>query len=631
MEINTILNNLSNEDWWVRKKAIEGLLSYQPEEYLPFLEEAMRNHEDALLRNASMDAYRVLGKRALSSLIRLLKDNDEEVRLFSTNLLGEIRDRRAVKELIEMLKDPDINVRIAATEALGKLKNPEAIDALTKSIEGDSWIALASIEALGEIGGKEAIRTLHHLIDREELRMFCINAIEKAGDIQSINKLSPFLSDPFLREYSLKAIVSIHEREGLRPSATYFKDMVPYLIEMLECWDETVKRAAFIALSWTEDSRAIPYLLNAINDEKLQDYAMNGLIAMGKPAVPAIIKALKNPMMDGRVILARILSILKEPEALIAFAEDEDEEVRVEVALALGSLRTKEAVNVLSRLLCDDSDEVSRSALVSLKNQSREHIREAMKPVLLHSDNPRHIIYALETLVHHGDGGASERLIKMAESHDTEIKKMAIEAIGRIKIPQALKQLCLCLDDKETSIRKEALRAIINIKNKDAKNLAFRYINSEEHDMLPIALNAVEEGDDGILPTLYKILKTDNKIIKLKTIEATGRIKNPDAIKQLTSQWSNDEDINVYIIEALRSIGEIECIPFILRGLRSEGWRVRMAASKALDEILKNVNKDIIDMTTSSIKEVLSKEQDPLVKNEIERILKKYEKESALL
>jgi HEAT repeat protein len=93
-EIQDLFEDLKSSDWWDRKNAIEKLLGYPEDSYLPVLAEWLRNHDDALLRNASMETYRALGIRAVDSLSSLLRDDDADVRLFAANILGDIGQAR---------------------------------------------------------------------------------------------------------------------------------------------------------------------------------------------------------------------------------------------------------------------------------------------------------------------------------------------------------------------------------------------------------------------------------------------------------------------------------------------------------------------------------------------------------
>jgi HEAT repeat protein len=365
--IREVLNNLKAEDWWVRKNVIEDLLAYPEDLYLSDLEKWLRNDDNALLRNTAKEIYKSLGTKALKSLIPLLDDNDNDIRIFASNILGDIKDHGAIPALISALEDSNVNVRVAVAEALGKIGSEEAIEALTKGIEDIPWVAMACIEAIGEIGGSRSLSVLYKCLEKKEYHGITFSAIEKAGDQHFIRYLTPFVDrGGNLRELALKAIVNIADKTGVKPMPSYFMGLVPLLIELQKSPHTDLRRSAFIALSWSEDIKGFPYFIEALNDEELQEYAIKGLLSLGKRIVPGIIDALKNSNIN-RVILAKILSMLGEGNALLRFADDDDPEVRVEVALAIGDLKTARAKEALLKLQQDDIEEVRAAAGLSLR------------------------------------------------------------------------------------------------------------------------------------------------------------------------------------------------------------------------------------------------------------------------
>ena len=370
-DIRGLLSNLKNSDWWIRKETIRKLLDYPENLYLSELEEWLRNGEDALLRNASMETFKALGGRALGSLGCLLRDEDVDVRIFAANVLGDIMNPAALADLVEALKDPDDNVRIAVAEALGKIGDKRAVDPLTAVFGDMPWTAMAATEALGRIGGTNALAVLHQCLENKDYCGIACSALEKAGDRNSIEHLLPFLKMEEVRELALQAIVGIAEREKTELPAALFSGDIDLLVDCLGSSQEEVRRAAFIAMSWSNDVRGLPYFLKAFQDELLLEYALNGLLALGKKAVPEIVETMKKPGKDNG-ILAKVLSMIGEKETLMLFANDEDDEVRAEVALAIGSLRTPEVLETLQTLSRDPVEEVRAAALLSLRNSERE-------------------------------------------------------------------------------------------------------------------------------------------------------------------------------------------------------------------------------------------------------------------
>jgi HEAT repeat protein len=259
---------------------------------------------------------------------------------------------------------------MAAAEALGKISDERSIHALAELLEDVPWVALAAIESIGVIGGDDALTVLHSCLEKEEYMGMACTALEQAGNQESIEYLAPYVIEGDTKEFALKAIVTIAEREGVQLPPSYFAEMVALLVDLQQSNQDDIRRAAFIALSWSEDMRGLQYFLDALNDEKLQEYAVNGLISLGERAAPDIVNALVKPGTN-RVVLAKVLSMSGDKGSLLAFADDEDAEVRVEAALAAGSLQTDDAFEVLLRLEKDPVEEVSAAARVSLKNYGR--------------------------------------------------------------------------------------------------------------------------------------------------------------------------------------------------------------------------------------------------------------------
>ena len=203
MEIQELIEKLPHLDWWHRRKIIEDLLTHPEDEYTGFLEDGIRNHEEANVRNAAMEVYAALGPRAFSSLSALQKDEDPEIRLFSVNVLCEIRDAGTLPFLFASIKDPDMNVRAATAEALGRIGDPQALGMLQEALRDDPWVAMAAINAIGEIGGEQVLLILYDCLKHESSRAMAIDALEKAGNKESIQPLALCMASEDVREMAL--------------------------------------------------------------------------------------------------------------------------------------------------------------------------------------------------------------------------------------------------------------------------------------------------------------------------------------------------------------------------------------------------------------------------------------------
>ena len=122
-----LLVAVADESWAVRQAAVEALASAPREALLPTLEAALRDGADANSRNAAMEIYVRLADAAISPLLALARDPDEEVRLFSCVMLGSIKLEAAVPGLVGALSDEDTNVRHAAATSLGQIGSRAAV------------------------------------------------------------------------------------------------------------------------------------------------------------------------------------------------------------------------------------------------------------------------------------------------------------------------------------------------------------------------------------------------------------------------------------------------------------------------------------------------------------------------
>ena len=238
--ITPLLLAVADESWPVRQAATELLATFDEAALLPHLEAALRDDEDAAMRNAAMEIYVKMGAAAPPALLALLADADEEVRNFAAVMLGARRERAAVPALIAALGDPDVNVRHAAAASLGQIGAAEAVVPLIDVLRTEPWLQYPAIHALGEIGDARADGPLLELLGDEMLRAPVMEALGRLAGREALAHLVPHLYDPdvTLRNVAIHAVVSIEQRataagESLDPAvqaALRREDLVDHLL-----------------------------------------------------------------------------------------------------------------------------------------------------------------------------------------------------------------------------------------------------------------------------------------------------------------------------------------------------------------------------------------------------------------
>src|SRR5262245_40806495 len=277
--IAPLLTAVGDDSWPVRQAATEQLTGFDRDALLPALEAALRNNEDAALRNAAMEIYVKMGAAALPPLLELIEDADQEIRNFAAVMLGTLRDERGVSALIRALQDQDVNVRHAAAASLGQIGSREAVSPLIEALRTEPWLQYPAITALGEIGDSRATPALLELLSDEMLRGPVLEALGRVAGREALRHLIPglYAADPVLRNLAIKAVVSIEQRataegESLDPdvqAALRRGDLVEHLLHTLDDDDHTIRRTAVITLGWLKEPRAEPALIGLLRQAAL--------------------------------------------------------------------------------------------------------------------------------------------------------------------------------------------------------------------------------------------------------------------------------------------------------------------------------------------------------------------------
>lgn len=111
--------------------------------------------EDARLRNGVIEVLSGLPKVVGPRISALLLDADVDVRIFTVNLLGELRHEQVTQWLQQvLLADREVNVVAAAIEVMAETGQPEHIDALRETrrrFADDPFIGFAADVAIERI------------------------------------------------------------------------------------------------------------------------------------------------------------------------------------------------------------------------------------------------------------------------------------------------------------------------------------------------------------------------------------------------------------------------------------------------------------------------------------------------
>ena len=121
-----------------------------------------------LIAQQQWDDLPQFGEKIIGPLSALLDDNDEEIRIKTTESLCKLRDIKVLGILKNALKDKSKKVRITAVQGLVNLKNPDTVDTLIIALnDADSAIQRTARNGLIQLDS-DAVEKLIDTLKKNE-------------------------------------------------------------------------------------------------------------------------------------------------------------------------------------------------------------------------------------------------------------------------------------------------------------------------------------------------------------------------------------------------------------------------------------------------------------------------------
>jgi len=352
---------------------IMGVLAAIGDEATPALAQALKDGaiSPLVFRYYDLD-YGPAAARVSPALVRLLDDEDDEVRIRAIRALEHIRQEDAVPGLIRALKDENTDVRRAATTTIGWFdgRAREAVPALVEALKDEN----------------------------RDVRVNAIGALDSIFNVSEFDSVAPDVIPLLLEALKDKnTSVRAHAAGALGGIGHKANVAVPALIEALKDEEAEVRRSAAKALGRIGPGakEAAPVLIETLRDDDLgvRLKAIRALANVGLEAAevfPALGQQMKDEDDDIRLSTIEALQDIGPAAkvavpALMGALKDENERVRYRAAEALGAIGpdAKEAVLALIETLSSDSAQPRINAAKAL-GEIGPAAREAV-PALIHA------------------------------------------------------------------------------------------------------------------------------------------------------------------------------------------------------------------------------------------------------
>jgi HEAT repeat protein len=426
-----------------------------------------------------------------------------------------------------------------------------------------------------------------------------------SGDPSAVDPCVESLGDdaPEVRLAAARALGALKDARGFSP-----------LVEALKDRNSDVRAAAATSLRQLGDSRAISPLTASLNDSDhtvrwQAATALNGLgwkpstdtehilrsAAMGQHenlavhgnrAVDALTRALSDPSCPRRHAAARALGETNDQRALKPLLDalrDEDSHVRVAAVEALSELGNSEASASLFKCLSDREHRVRAAAVDALGRLGDARIVEPIEESLLHDASWDVRKLSVEALGRIKNDRATQLLWQALRDRDHDVRQTAAAALGPIPDPRSIAPLVLTLKDENSAVRQAAKGALRQIDRQWELSPGAQSVIPE----LEAAANDKEYWvAQSAADALAKIHDMRQRHQETSFFKDTAKEKTTTAISILIETLrDSDRDFRQAAAEALGRIDDVRVVTPLVSALDDQDEWVGRAAALALNHL----------------------------------------------
>ena len=596
------------------------------------------------IRSRSASAVTKMGKTAVEALKIAIEDKDANVRFWSITCLGHLRDRNNTNLLLGRLHDSDTGVRVAALRALREIGDPNiasklfealsqpseqvrdlvyeilkdfgthSIPYLMDSLSNEYWMGRSlAAQALTDMGN-EAVTPLVDALkcDDKERRFWSIKILGKMHERSAYNEILRFLADPDpeIRMAALEALGDYEDPEAIghivkkfidpawvvrkcaaKTAVGYGDKAVPYLVKLLVNDDEDVKYWALRSLGEIRPKNIFPALISRFKDRSwtIRKTTSDVISLYGVDALNELTDIVTGSNdQETRYWIIRSIGKIKSPESLpllYNLLEDSSESIRDAAQKALANYGTAIIEDMFALLKTD-----KRRLLESICTTFQQMGADVMVPILCDSlgKYDEHLNYWIRRILVAFRKEAHNRVIKLLESGEDEIRRQAILCIGQIGSESDSPAIEPHLKDEFWPARIAAAEVLGTLGDTNAVPALAEVLEDEDEDFATAAVIALGKlNDQRAVPALISTLQRESWSLKFHAIRILGEMHVNRAFIDLIKLLDEDTlDLKNHIIRALAQIPHVRCFPELKKRFDAEkDTDARLAYIEALSII----------------------------------------------
>jgi quinoprotein glucose dehydrogenase len=381
-----------------------------------------------------------------AALVKLLTDQDGEIRAQAAKMIGDIRYTRAGDQLVPLLKDKAPRVRFFAAEALGRIQHKAAVapivEMLAANDDKDALLRHAGSLALSRMGDASAIAALSKHQSRG-VRIAAVVALRRMHNAD----VARFLSDSD-EDVVVEAARAINDDGGIETALPALAKLLDEK-RSLKKPDALLRRAINANLRVGSPEAVTRVATFAADTNKPEPMRVEAVASLGVWESPSTLDRVDGIYLgqpssrDGVAARAAVLKLLQSADA------NTSAPVKIALADAAGRLNLTEAAPLLiTQLRSDPTPGVRVAALRALQTLKTPDIAESMKVAVADSSPEvrRAAVGILRTLPI-SDAEKVQNLVAVIRNGAVNDQQAGLEVLGTLKTTDAQNALSSLFDE----------------------------------------------------------------------------------------------------------------------------------------------------------------------------------------
>jgi HEAT repeat protein len=499
MELEKYVTLLRNGDNFEKERAIDALVASPGREVIekivPLLQES-----NTPVRMAVLDVLKKIGSVHIDSVISMLEDANEDIRVYGCEVLAFLSDPRSIPFIAKKARDDDPNVRNAACMALGDFDDDEAVNALLEALDDEEWIAFSAIISLGRTKSPKAIPRMMKFFReaQEELSSVACEVLLDYGD------------DAVLDE----------------------------VLDVIKGWDPD-RRSAYLAIMLEKGSEDIFLRLQEKIGDELYEHLLGNIMEKKEPPVE-MVRMLAY--FRTQQTCAAILDILSGMEP-----DNDNYEAVLTVFSSLSDVWGPNAAEFVK------SDDARILALIKACALTGVTIAEnVLLDRFLNSsvDVKREIVMNVPGIV---EGTGCSIIKKALEDTDGHIRGFAVEAVGNLGLKDLKDDVLRILGKDFQDVRIKALRSYIRLDPVSALQVISNFVDEGSTDDKKVYLAATALFDaDRNLPFVSRLLQDADESVRRASIGVLGKFAENKKYVELLETILKETEIPHEVLKVIK-------------------------------------------------------------------------------